>query len=116
MERDAGMVGEVDEGGGVPGEAVLDGTALLSHLDAPDPFWKVATRALLNDPFALDAVGIALEIERPIAEVRQHGRGHRVVVAGQVGLRDAGGEQQLAGTRDLQASGPSLDGDAHEPE
>ena len=76
---------------------MLDGTALLLHLDAPDPLWKMAAGPLLNDPFTLDPVRVALEVEWPIAEVRQHGASHPVVVTSQVGLRDAGREQKLVG-------------------
>src|SRR5207302_10106570 len=79
-------------------------------LGEADPARKLLAGVLLDDPLALDPVGIALEVQRPAREVREHRVRDLAVVVGEVGLGDARGEHDLPrpGNLDRSASGADL--------
>jgi hypothetical protein len=107
VQRDRRLAREVDERVGVAGDDVLDRAALLRRLGARDPVREVLGGALLDEALGLDAVDVALEVQRATGDVRQHRLGDALVVAREVGLRLARGEELLVRPRDL-------DGAAHE--
>src|SRR5205814_9320919 len=69
----------------------------------PDPVREVVGHALLEDAVTLHALGVALEVERAVLEMRQHRGRDGLVVAGEVGLCRAVSEQALVRLRDLDA-------------
>src|SRR4029434_1384440 len=98
VEGHGGQVGQVDDGGGVLADYVVDGPAAAPafHGDGADPVGEVVGRALLPEPVAVDPVGEPLQVERPAGQVREHGLGHVAVVGEQVALDQAGvGEERL---------------------
>jgi hypothetical protein len=114
VEGDRRLVGEVDERGGVGGDDVLDRAALLANPHAADPPREVIGRALLDDPLALDAVRIALQVQRTPRQMREHVFRDGLVVAGEVGLRDPVlREQRLVQPRHLDHPPPGPDRGAH---
>jgi hypothetical protein len=81
-----------DEGRQVVADAELD---LVGEL-AADPVRPVPGALLLVEVAALDAVGVALERQRPVAQVRQHVRRDARVVVDHLPLGEAdGGEHDL---------------------
>ncbi len=102
VRGDAGLADQVEQGGQVVADRVVDGAARLGQLAAVDPLREVPGGVLLHDPRAVDAVGVALQHQRPAAQLRQDAAGDAAVVRGQVGLGEAvGREQLLVGPPDL---------------
>ena len=89
VEHDRGEVGHVHQRVGLLHDEVLD--VALRGL-APDglgldPVRRVTRRVLLVElRLALDAVGVARQHQRPIAQVGKHGRGDRAVVVDEIAL------------------------------
>ncbi len=99
VEGHRGQVGQVDDGGGVLADDVVDSPAAAPALDGDgaDPVREVVGGALLPEPLAVDPVGEPLEVEGPAGQVREHDLGHVAVVGEQVALDQAGvGEERLA--------------------
>jgi hypothetical protein len=110
VRRDRVLADQVDERVGAADQRVRELAAALLHLHPADPAGVVLGHVLLEEALAADAVGKALQAQRPVADVRQHPLRHRLVVVGQIGLGHAVvREQQLVGVRDLDAqAGRSL--------
>ena len=99
VQLDVGQVGEPHERGPVLGERVVDRT-LLHGLD---PLGPVRGRLLLVEVLAVDAVGIALEGQRAVVQVREHDRRDPGVVRDEVALGEPRlGVQDLVPVGDLQ--------------
>ncbi len=74
------------------------------------PVGRVGRRLLLEEVLALDAVGVAHERDRPVAQVGEQDRRDRGVVADQVALRDLlVGEEDLALVGELELALGRLD-------
>lgn len=71
----AGLIGEVEEGGGVVADRMGDGAVLLGQLGRVDPVREVVRDVLLHEGRAVDAVGMPLQHEGPSAQVGKHARG-----------------------------------------
>ncbi len=101
VDLDAGLVGQVDQGGGLVADGVLNLAAFLAHPDAADPAGKVRGCVLLEEPLAVQAIGVAHHGDRPVPQPGQHPVGDIGVVAGQVGLGDpVSGKQHLVRMRE----------------
>ena len=88
---DAAEIHDVQQAGAVLGEHVADRRPLWSRVDhlRAQPAGKRLRRVLLEEELLLDAVGIPLERERPVEEVRQDQVRDGVVVVEHVALGDA---------------------------
>jgi hypothetical protein len=93
---------------------MLDRSLLSWDLNAPDPLREVAAGVLLDDPMPVDAVRVALEIQRAVPDVGEHRVGHSLVVRGEVSLGGARREQLLVGARDLDPPATCAYGKAHD--
>jgi hypothetical protein len=72
VQFDRGQVGHPDQRRQIPDEAVVDrlaGSAAAADLARGDPWWPVRRTALLVEELVVDAVGKALERERPLLQV-----------------------------------------------
>ena len=103
MQADRRLVGEIDQRVGVAGDHVRRRAVGRAHRRTPDPVREVVGDALLEDPVALDAIREPLQVQRPVAQVRQHHVGDPLVIRRQLGLRRPVREEPLVGLGDLDA-------------
>jgi hypothetical protein len=90
VELDVGKVGEPDQGRQVFDHAIVDlAVALAGHRSGSDPLGAVAGAALLVEVLALDPVGIALQGQRPAAQVGQQDLADAGVPVDQLALGEA---------------------------
>ena len=91
MQIDAAEVHEVQQRVAVVAHHVAQevATALAADLDRAHPLGRAGLRFLLVEGLAGDAVREAVEVDRPVAQVRQEHLGHLLVVAEQVALGEA---------------------------
>src|SRR5687767_13196859 len=68
---------------------MMDDPVLFRHLDALQPGWKSLRHVLLPETLGADPLRIALHRQRPSAQLRHDDRRHRLVIGGQIALRDA---------------------------
>src|SRR6266542_2455376 len=103
VQRHRAEVGQVGERVGVVAARVLDAAAALARdRGAPHPVGEVLRRLLLEEALAVDPLREALQAQRPVLDVGEHGVGHLPVVADQVALGDAvAREQHLVGVGNL---------------
>src|SRR4051794_28187393 len=89
MQLEVGQVGRPHERGQVLAEAVVD--LLRARVDPRglDPRRPVLGAVLLVKELAFHAIGVALERERAVAQVGQHGVGHPRVVVDHLPLGEA---------------------------
>ena len=88
VELDGAVVGHPRQRGGRVEDEVQLGLAGVGVLVAPasEPVGGVRRRGLVPEAWLGDAVGEAVQVHRPVGEVRQHRRRDRRVVADQVAL------------------------------
>ena len=106
VQLDHRLVGQVAQPLDVVDEQVVDVAARVLGRDGDGVHRRGLRRLLLEEAGVVDAVGEAVQHERPTGQVRQHRVGDLLVVASEVGLGEPGvGEQRLVGSRDLLVSG-----------
>jgi hypothetical protein len=93
MDLEGGLVAEPRQRADPIREEVRVGLAILALLDAGfDPAVEPARRrirqVLLPEAWPPDAIREAVQVERPVGEVRQHRRGDAREVADQLALGD----------------------------
>src|SRR5262249_26118154 len=86
VRGDHGSAGHVRQRGGLAGDGVGDGAALLGHGDAVDPVGEVVGDVLQEEAALVHALGEDVEVHGPLADVGQHHGGDAGVVLGQVEL------------------------------
>jgi hypothetical protein len=109
---DAAQVDQIQQAGAVFGEDIADGRLLVIGVDflGAQPRREGERRVLLEEELLLDAVGIALQRERPVLEVRQDEGRDGVVVVQQVAFDDAfGGVEDFVEIREFE--GMAIDGE-----
>ena len=108
MQLDVSEIREPDQRGPVLRERVVD----VADLAGLDPLGSVRGRLLLVEVLGVDAVRIALERERPIVQVGQHGGRDAGVVRDEVAFRESGlRKQHFVPVGDLQAAPLGDDGE-----
>src|SRR5262249_54199890 len=99
--RDAILIGEPEQGALIVDQRVMEPAVLLEHLYTREPLRKPLGDVLLHEALLVDARRITLHGHRPAAQMRQHHRGHVLVVVRELALGDAiGREQHLLRMRD----------------
>src|SRR5713226_9854672 len=110
VERDRVLAGEVHEGRAIVGEHVGDLAAALADGGPGNPMWEVGGNLLHQVAAALYALGIDVQGEGPVADVRDHRRSHAVVMTGEVQLRQShAGENDTVGVSDLDRAAAGAD-------
>jgi hypothetical protein len=113
VQLEVGQVREPDDRRQVVADAEVDELRAHRHSLAPDPIGSMGRTLLLVEVPALDTVGIALERQRAIAQMRQQDRRDARVVLDDLALGEPRlGVHHLVQVREGELSSGYVDGDA----
>src|SRR6185437_38900 len=102
VQLDTGLVGQVDQRGGLVADHLAQLAAGLLDLHPAHPRREIARDVLLEDALATDPVRVTRHHQRPVAQVGQDAARHVPVVPDELTLGDLRiVEQQLAGVGQL---------------